>query len=190
MNCEGAIDESLNRSLRAKSTEAYTCIKECLKRRVSSQTWRKSFSHLELEDLYQETMIKVYIHVERRKNVVGEKLCSWAVRAFINTTIDIFRENKRTLPTDFSEKENQTRSEGNIILQDGSIQKFEESDYIRKILKTLPKHQEKLLEEHYLHGVEIKEIAERSNGNYTSIQNNKNRALTKLYSTISKSNDI
>lgn len=190
MNCDGAIDEPLNESLQKKSAEAYTCIKECLKRRVSSQKWRKNFAHLDLEDLYQETMIKVYVHVQGKKNVVGEKLCSWAARAFINTTIDIFRRNGKVLPLNFAENENQAGAEGKIILEDGSIQNFEESDYIRKILKTLPDHQKKLLEEHYLEGVEIKEIAERSGGNYTSIQNNKNRALTKLYKTLSKSNDI
>lgn len=180
--------ENVIEYLKNRNDAVYTCIEECLRKNTSSQRWMVSFEHLEIEDMYQETLIKVYVHSRQKNPRFSDRICAWTTRVFYNTVVDFFRKNNKFSAYDWSDTQVSNKLGIDLSYVDSEIKSFENKDLIAKILPELPTRQRQLLEEHYLDGWEITEIAKIEQKDYTVVQNDKRRALKKLHEILNTKN--
>lgn len=108
----------------------------------------------EIDDIVQETFLKIYMNAGRFKVVEGASFKSWGYKILINTTFTYYQKLKKDdgaivrLEPEFYES-----------LPDETKPTREITDLVASVLVRMPKHLARVLDLHFIKGMPHKEIA-------------------------------
>lgn len=108
----------------------------------------------EVDDIVQETFLKIYMNAGRFKVVKGASFKSWGYKILINTTFTYYQKLKKDdraivrLEPEFYES-----------LPDETKPTKEITDLVASVLVRMPKHLARVLDLHFIKGMPHKEIA-------------------------------
>lgn len=116
------------------------------------------------DDIFQETLIRVFRFVKDGRCTENGKFISWVLRIAHNQVIDYFRQKKQQ--NNISETEAGYDLLNNQKLSDRSVEDRMVSDQIaadvRKLVEFLPAEQREVVKMRYYMGMSFKEIADET----------------------------
>ena len=116
------------------------------------------------DDIFQETLIRVFRFVKDGRYTENGKFISWVLRIAHNQVIDYFRQKKQQ--NNISETEAGYDLLNNQKLSDRSVEDRIVSDQIaadvRKLVEFLPAEQREVVKMRYYMGMSFKEIADET----------------------------
>ncbi len=140
---------------------------------------RYSSSQDEAEDIFQESMIKVFRQIEQKATV--DNFFAWASRLTINTAIDHYHQRKSEALVDLEEARDVHFSENDAHNLDRMS-----ADEIIELLSILPQNQRIVFNLHMVEGFSHREIAGKLNLAESSSRVLLTRAKRKLISVLKK----
>jgi len=138
----------------------------------------------EIDDILQETFVKIYLNANRFHKVPGASFKSWAYKILLNTTFTHYQKFKKDDGALVRPEKEFYES-----LPDKLID-FETPDFVASILTRMPKMLQNALKLHFLLGMPQKEIAAIENVSISAIKTRIHRAkkeFKKISSELSSS---
>ncbi|MEX0934138.1 MAG: RNA polymerase sigma factor [Candidatus Paceibacterota bacterium] len=126
----------------------------------------------EIDDIVQETFLKIYMNADRFRTVEGASFKSWGYKILINTTFTYYQKLKK-----YNEREVHLETEFYEALPDEKEEVTGEiSNFVASILVRMPRHLARVLRLHFIDGVPQKEIAELEGISQSAVKTRVHRA--------------
>ncbi len=147
-------DETLVRAVQEGFISKFSVLVDRYERKLYHFVSQKIRRHQEVEDIVQDTFIKVYkcIHTVD----VEKKFSTFLYTVAKNTMIDFFRRHKPTVNIDRVAEE--LASEEDIY---EIVSEIEQKGVITQVLKALDERYRKVIELYYLHDLSYEEVARK-----------------------------
>lgn len=137
------------------------------KHAVFSHILQLTRQHALSEDIYQDTVLKVIMHIKTRQYQDEGKFLPWMIRIAHNLVIDYFRRKKRLpIANTYCNEDGDTLSPLDQVQSHSS--EFNSVEYtpfkkhVRKQIHSLPPEQREVLIMRVQHDMSFKEIADRT----------------------------
>lgn len=134
----------------------------------------------EVDDIVQETFLKIYMNAHKFRVVEGASFKSWGYKILMNTTFTYYQKLKKDdgalahLEPEFYES-----------LPDEKEDATEVADLVASVLVRMPRHLSRILHLHFIDGMAQKEIAQTEGISTSAVKTRVHRAK-KEYQKIDK----
>ena len=125
----------------------------------------------EIDDIVQETFVKIYLNASRFKVVEGASFQSWAYKILLNTTFTYYQKLKKEDSAILRVEQKLYES-----FPDKNIPNVEINDLVARVLSQMPQSLGRALKLHYLLGMPQKEIAVLEGVSVSAIKTRVHRA--------------
>ncbi|MBI1998725.1 MAG: RNA polymerase sigma factor [Parcubacteria group bacterium] len=125
----------------------------------------------EIDDILQETFVKIYLHGGKFQKQEGASFKSWAYKILLNTTFTFYQKLKKDDGALVYPEKEHYESFPDIPKGD-----LETSDFVVSVLSRMPAMLSRALKSHFILGVPQKEIATAENVSVSAIKTRIHRA--------------
>ncbi len=140
---------------------------EAFRRKVREVLGNRS----EIDDILQETFVKIYLHGGKFQKQEGASFKSWAYKILLNTTFTFYQKLKKDDGALVYPEKEHYESFPDIPKGD-----LETSDFVVSVLSRMPAMLSRALKAHFILGVPQKEIASAENVSVSAIKTRIHRA--------------
>lgn len=137
----------------------------------------------EIDDIVQETFVKIYLNAHRFQVQEGASFKSWGYKILLNTTFTYYQKLKKDDKALVRVEKELYESFADDKVSD--VKMSEMTDFVTSVLCRMPKHLSNALKLHFLDGMPQKEIAVLEGVSISAIKTRIHRAK-KEYKKISK----
>ncbi len=157
-------DQALLAAYREGDRTAVSTLIERHKRRICDYIYMMVRNRAVVDDIFQETLIKVMQFLDEGRYTESGKFLSWVLRIAHNQVIDHFRRRKQH--GHVTEAEAGYDLLNNSIFSDPTVEQAMVSqqidDDLRTLVKLLPDEQQEVVMLRYFEGMSFKDIAEET----------------------------
>lgn len=157
-------DQALLKAYREGNAAAASALIERHKRRICDYIYMMVRDRMVVDDIFQETLIKVLRFLDEGRYCESGKFLSWVLRIAHNQVIDHFR--RRRQQGHVSESDASYDILNNSIFSDPTVEQTmvtrQIDDDLRALVKLLPEEQQEVVILRYFEGMSFKDIAEKT----------------------------